>query len=100
MGKPGNAFFGQSKIKSRAFSGLGFHPYLSAVALYDFFANGQADARTFHCVDLLEDGENALMILRVDARAIVADGQKPIALTGLGGDMDLRGRVAAVLDGI
>ena len=66
--------------KRRAFAELRFHPHRAAGLLDDPAADGQPDpgAGIFVArVEALEDGEDAMEILRLDADAVVANGKDP-----------------------
>ena len=65
--------------------------------------DGQADAgaRVLGAgVEALEDLEDALGVLRLNANAVVLDGKQPLTLAVPGGDMDARRVLAPELDGI
>src|ERR1017187_4479627 len=64
----------------RSMSGLGLHPDLPSVALYDFLTDGETDAgagKLFGTVQALEDGENAPGVLRLDANAVITHRKDP-----------------------
>src|ERR1035441_3755209 len=66
--------------KRRSMSGFGLHPDLASVALYNFFADGEPDAsagKLFGTVQALEEGENALVILRLHANAVIPHRKDP-----------------------
>src|ERR1039458_8983579 len=62
-------------------SGFGLHPDLASVALHNFLADGEPDAsagKLFGTVQALEEGENALGVLRLDANAVIAHREDPV----------------------
>ena len=70
------------------------HPDPSAVVLDDPLADGHADAGArilLPGVEALENNEDTLRVLRVDADAVVPHGEQPLAVPLLGPDVDLRG---------
>jgi hypothetical protein len=64
------------------------------VAFYNFLTNGQANASSWiigAAVQSLEQREDTLQVLRLDADAIVVHGEGPRALLPCGRDMHVRG---------
>jgi len=60
------------------------------MALYDFLADGQADAgpRIFVArMQSLEHHKNPVCVLRVEANAVVANSKEPFFPAGLGPEM-------------
>src|ERR1044071_2564595 len=77
------------------------HPDRSAMALDDLLADREADAGAGvfpHRVQPLEDHEDALEVLRLDADAVVGDGDLPRIALVLGADVDARYAGAAELE--
>ena len=73
---------GEREVEGRALAGLGLDPDAPAVALDDLLADRQADAGArvlVPAVQALEDDEDALEVLRVDADAVVAHREDPLA---------------------
>src|SRR5687767_10700860 len=73
--------FGQGEIERRSFSGGGLHPNNPAVSFDNLFADRQPNARAgvlIARVESLEQHENALEVLRVNADAIVRDRKHPV----------------------
>ena len=71
--------------------------------LDNLLANSQADAGSrivLAGVQPLEDLEDPLIILRVNANAVVAHREDPAPLRSLGADMNLRGLLAMELKGV
>lgn len=67
-------------MKRRSLARLGLHPNPSAVALHDFFADSQANARAVvpaAFVQSFEDSKYTLMMKRVYADAVVDNGKEP-----------------------
>ena len=76
---------GDGEVEGRALAGLRLDPDPAAVALDDFLADRQADAGAgilVAGVQALEDQEDAFGVLRVDADAVVADGEEPCVGAG------------------
>jgi hypothetical protein len=74
---------GQRKTEFTAFAGFAFNPNPTAVALDDLFAERQSDARPrvlLLRVQALEEQENALGILGIDANAVVLDRKDPVLI--------------------
>src|SRR6267142_6521802 len=71
---------GDGEGEGGAFCGVGFDPDFSAVTFDDALADGQADASAaaggFRA---LEDLEDSVLVMGVDADAVVADGEGPEA---------------------
>src|ERR1022692_1043506 len=66
--------------KCRSMSGCGLHPDLASVALHNFLADGEPDAsagKLFGTVQALEEDENALGVLRLDANAVITHRKDP-----------------------
>src|ERR1019366_8906244 len=62
-------------------SGFGLHPDLASVALLNFLADGEPDAsagKLFGTVQALEEDENALGVLWLDANAVIAHREDPV----------------------
>jgi len=94
---------GNGEAERGPLAGLRFHPDAAAVPLHDLFAKSQADARAgvlFPIVQALEDDEDALAKLRVDADAVVAHGEGPVRAGRLRPDLYQRLGGAVKLDGI
>src|SRR6266436_677316 len=94
---------GQGELEAGTGTGLRFHPDLSAIALDDFFADGQADAvsRIFRArVQTLEDNEDVFRELRRNSNSVIAHGELP----SLSGFLSLHGNhrrlFPAKLDGV
>src|SRR5208283_1042016 len=91
------------KEKSRALARLRFDPNAPAVAFDDLFADGQPNAGAgilLAGVQALENLENPLGILRLDADAVVAHGKEPAAGLLLDTDVDFRRALAAELESV
>jgi hypothetical protein len=72
-------------------SWFGLHPYAAPVALHNLFANRQTNprARIFLApMQTLEDHEDPVKILRVDADSVIANAQLPSSLLAPGRDMN------------
>src|SRR5947209_2114816 len=94
----------EGEVKAAPPARFRFGPDAPAVALDHLFADGQPDARTrvlLAVVQALEDQENALGVLRLDADAVVAHPKEPVTVLAAGADVD-PGRLAvlAELDGV
>src|SRR5579884_527116 len=92
----------QGEIKRATLARLGLGPDAAAVALDDLAADGQADAGAgvlLLRVQPLEDDEDALQVLRVDADAVVTNPEQPLAAPrrAAGADVDHRPGGAAEL---
>jgi hypothetical protein len=73
------------------------------VALYDLFANGQADTGAgvlFLGMQTLKNLKDVFGILRLKANAIVVDGDQPFSTFPSGRQMNPRGLVVLKPDGI
>ena len=73
------------------------------MALDDFFANRQTDARAriFAArVQPLENGEDPVGKARLDADAVIRDRENPMIPLDLGGDANAWRSVVAKLDGV
>src|SRR3954447_1194958 len=82
---------------------LRLEPDAPAVALGDLLADGKADARAgvlAHGMQALEQHEDALEVLRLDADAVVGDADAPLGIFLLRRDVDARRRLAAELERI
>jgi len=80
---------GKGETESGPLGRLRIDPDAAAVPFHDLLAEGQADAGAgvlFPTVQALEDDENSLRILGVDANAVVAHGEGPGRAVGLGAD--------------
>src|SRR5215475_11531881 len=89
---------GDGETERRTFPGLRRHPDTAAVAFDDFLAQRQPDASPgifLARMQTLEDPENALEILRLDADAIVAHRELPLAAATFHLDVHLRRTVTA-----
>src|ERR1035438_9343213 len=67
--------------KCRSMSGFGFHPDLASMALYNLLADSEPDAgagKLFGTVQALEQRENAVGVLRLDADAVVPHRKDPV----------------------
>src|ERR1700683_2973608 len=87
----------QRKAEPRAVGIGGVQPDLAAEVIDDLPAHGQADAGALvggPVVQPLEDHEDALGVLRVDAHAVVGEREQPELPVAAGGDDDA-GRLAA-----
>src|SRR6267142_4621816 len=85
----GRELVGDGEGEGGAFGGVGFDPDFSAVTFDNALADGQADADAAaggFCA--LEDLEDSVLMMRVDADAVVADGECPGARALDGGDVD------------
>src|ERR1041385_5407624 len=95
---------GQREPERGALAGLGLDADAAAVELDDALADGQADAGAgvlVAAVQALEDLEDAVEVARLDADAVVLDGDAPAARPRLGRDLDAAGPVAgAELEGV
>src|SRR6266496_415664 len=94
----------EGEVELRPGAGLGLDPDPPAVTLDDLLADGEADAGAGvlgASVQPLEDDEDPVQILRVDADPVVAHLEAPLLAMGDGGDVDRR-RLAgpAELDGV
>src|SRR5262249_38805714 len=95
--------FGGEGMKGRALAYYGFYPNLAAVSLDNFLADGQADAGAREgaaCVQPLEHAEDALEVPRLDADAVVGNGEVPGAVLRTGLDANGGRPGAAELDGV
>ena len=91
------------KWKVAPWPGCDSHPNPSTVAIDDPLADGQPDARArilLAAVQALKDQEDAILVLCVDADAVVADGKVPQVAFTLGVDVDFWRRRAAKLQGV
>src|SRR4051794_26660848 len=82
---------------------LRLDPDAPAVALGDLFADGEADAGAgvfAHGMQALEQHENALEVLRLDADAVVGDADAPLRVFLQRRDANARHRLAAELERI
>lgn len=82
--------------------GCRFHPDSAAVRLHDAGADGQADARTGELAAMLQSDkrrENAILLIRRDADAVVADDEVPVIALFEGAHGHMRG-LSAELGGI
>src|SRR4051795_12497268 len=80
---------------------LRLEPDAPAVALGDLLADGKADAGAgvlAHGMQALEQHEDALEVLRLDADAVVGDADAPVAALVDGRDVDPRYARAAELE--
>src|SRR5262249_28923057 len=85
-----------SEVEGRALAGLGFDPDTAAMVLDDLPAHGKADAGAlvFRAVmEPLEDEEDALQVLFLDADAGVAHLEVPLLAFLHGLDMHLDGTI-------
>src|SRR5579883_763990 len=81
-------------------AGPRFDPDTSPVPLDDLLAQRQADARPWICfagVQPLENDEDALGVARIDADAVVGDGEQILRTAALGAHAHDRWRFAAEL---
>lgn len=101
--KPSDTNYRNSKVKSCSFSLLRFHPDAPAVAFNNALAHRQTYASTgilAASVQALENDENAIGILRIDANAVIADTEHPFALFPAGSDMNQRDILATKFDAV
>jgi hypothetical protein len=80
-------------VECAAHAGPGLEPDASAVTFDDLLAHRQPDASAGVLrlgVQPLEDDEDAVQVLGLDANAIVAHREHPLVLCGVGGDVDTR----------
>src|SRR5579872_2250022 len=85
----------------RGFLGGGIQPDTAAEVLDDLAAHGQADAGTrvgAALVEALEQPEDPLRVLAVDADAMIGDGEPPVGTIAGGPDHDPWFGAAAELD--
>src|SRR6266568_2722364 len=83
----------EGELERGARAGLGLDPDPPAVALDDLLADGEADAGAGVLgagVQPLEDDEDPVHVLRIDADPIVPDGEQPFLAVGSGRDVDRR----------
>ena len=93
--RPGLVFlfywgFGDREIKSGAFARLRFHPYCAAMLFYYSFTKREANAGTRiepSAVQAPKKQEDMLLVLRVDADAIVFYSEGPFFLVFKGIDI-------------
>src|SRR3954469_315877 len=92
---------GQSEAERRARAvRVGVQPHAPAVVLDDLAAHGQADAGPLvggPRVQALEDDEDPVRVLRLDADAVVRAAEAPRVVVGLGVEADDGRRLAAEL---
>ena len=97
-------FGGEGEVEGGALVGVGFEPDVATVAADDFFANGEADAGAgvfVGGVEALKDDEDTVGKSRVNADAIVGNGEVPVGVVLCGGDGDVGGKVGfAEFEGI
>src|SRR5579859_691977 len=94
---------GNGKEKSGASAKLGLHPDAAAVAFHDFFSNRQANAGAGILgsrMQPLKDIEDLVVKLRVNADAVVPDGETPYAGHPFGRYMHERRFAAMELESI
>src|SRR5437660_11390764 len=97
----GLADCGQRERERRALARLGLDPDPAAVALHDLLADREADPGPgiiVLAVQPLEDDEDAVEVLRIDADAVVAHAEQPLAVAALGANLDLRTGRSAELE--
>lgn len=72
------------------------------MTFHDSLADRQADARPriFPALQSLKDDEDSLVVLWIEADAVVAQGKHPLPLLALSGDVDVGSILAAELDRI
>src|SRR6267378_7332782 len=88
-------------MERAAGAGLRADPDTPAVALRDFLADGEPDAGSrvlAHRMQALEEHEDALEVLRLDADAVVGDADVPLARLLDRADMDAGHLLAAELE--
>lgn len=69
---------------------LGFNPYFAVVKLYNFFADGEANAGAcvfFLVMQAVEHEENILQLAFVDAYAVVFDRDNAVFFEAFAGDL-------------
>src|SRR5580658_184333 len=90
------------KLKRSAPPRYRFDPDAPTLALDDFLANRETDARTgyFASMQALEHAEHPVGVLRIDADSVVPHRKQPPRRVSLGRDMDVRNFRASVLDRI
>jgi hypothetical protein len=94
---------GNGEEKGGAPAFLRFHPEAAAMTFHNFLADGQPDAGAGilrPAVQALKNHEDALLVSRSDADAVVPDCKPPGAVVFLGRDLDNRRLLAAKLEGI
>src|SRR3989304_3432594 len=94
---------GDGEKECRSLAGRRFHPNAAAVRLHHFLADGEAHTRAFillAVVKALEYLEDLVVVLRIDADAVVPDREGEVAVLGAAADLDLRLRLIVVLDRI
>ena len=82
---------GKIEIKSGPCPRGRFHPDVTAVPLHDLFTDGQADTGAgifISAVEPLKDNEDALLVLRRDADAVILHRQEPVVFPDLGRDVN------------
>lgn len=77
-------------MKNTALAFLRFCPYFTVVALHDFFADSQPDARAgvLLFIQAVKEEEDFVQILFIDADAIILEGELIAAALFLIIDMD------------
>ena len=97
---PGD-FLGNGEQEGASLANLGFQPDLAPVGLHNPLADGEAGPRAFvvlAAAQALEDLEYLLVILFVDADAVIADGEGVDAVIFVAGDLDDRLGLIVELD--
>src|SRR5690348_8896007 len=91
------------KIECASLLGRRLHPDASAMPFYYFLANGKPDAGTAVIrliVQPLEDDENLVEELSIDADAIIGHGEQPVGGFFPGSNADDRGAVRMIFKSI
>ena len=94
---------GNRKIKSAALADIRLDPNPTAMPRDDFAADRQADSRSrisVGSVQPLENLENPLLVFRIDADAVIADGKEPRILLERRGNMNQWRLLPAKFDGV
>jgi hypothetical protein len=84
---------GEREVESRSSSGFRFDPDSSMISLDDSPTNGQTNPSAgvfIVVVKALEEAKYVLLVLGLDANAVVLDGEYAMAILTLPADADLR----------